>query len=321
MNTPHPSHARSAMYEIPKYALLAFITSVPFDVISIPQQYATDRQEDFFAFVDAITESLNTVLREKASKKTSPKKALSTWAIREDPSTPTPTYVTPPFSNVAGTSAQGSSDLEAQPKNPNIVRSSNTSTTTIPNLPSWNVSQGQDEDSLVTNVLSIQDLFGQGTLSLTDRHTILQQKTLAGSPLYRNHGLAQDEEPVRHPSVTHEDPRPDITGYEPKSISSQRKRQLRPFMEEMRKTIECNPFMTVDLGKFPNLRFPRIYITGRVEPYEDDVGHQPVAFKELYDFDCWALVDTAADASVICSEYLGCKLALDQRCLAYFSLR
>ena len=94
MNIPQIRNVPSAMYEIPKEALLAFITSVPFDVILIPQEYATDRQEDFSAFIDAITQSLNSVLREKASKKTSPKKVLSSWTIREDPLTPTHTYTT-----------------------------------------------------------------------------------------------------------------------------------------------------------------------------------------------------------------------------------
>ena len=149
---------------------------------------------------------------------------------------------------------------------------------------------------------------------------ILQQKTLAGNPLYQNGGLIQAEELARRPSVTTEDPRPDITGYEPKSISNERKQQMRPFMEEMQKTIDWNPFMAVDLGRVPNLGLPRIYITGRVEPYEDDLGRQPVGFKEV-DFDCWAILDTAADASIISSEYLGVNLARDQRCLAYFNVR
>jgi hypothetical protein len=92
-------------------------------------------------------------------------------------------------------------------------------------------------------------------------------------------------------------------------------------MEEMRKTIDWNPFMTVDLGRVPNLGLPRMYIAGHVEPYEDELGRQPVPFKEFYDFNCWALVDTAADASLVRSEFLGVKLAHDQRCIAYFSVR
>jgi hypothetical protein len=118
------------------------------------------------------------------------------------------------------------------------------------------VSEEHDEDILATNVTSIQDLSAQSTLSLTARHTILQQKPFAGSPLYQNRSLAQAEELARRPSTTHEDPRPDITGYEPKSISDERKRQMRPFMEETRKTIDWNPFMTADFSRVPNLSLP-----------------------------------------------------------------
>jgi hypothetical protein len=209
-----------AIYEIPKSALLAFITSVPFDAISIPQQYTTDRPEDFVGFIDAITLSLNKVLHESAPTMTSPKKVLSSWTVHEDPSSP-PTYTTP------------TSSLS------NILRPSNRPPTTTPKARSWNVSAEHDEDSCT------QDLFGQHSLSSNERRNILQQKSLAGTPLYRSRSLTQAEERAKHPSITHKDRRPDITGYEPSSMSCERKLQMRPFMEKMKETIEWNPFVSV----------------------------------------------------------------------------
>lgn len=247
-STEQPGNVNPGMYEIPKSALLAFITSVPFDVISIPQQYTTDRPEDFVGFIDAITLSLNKVLHESAPTKTSPKKVLSSWTVHEDPSSPTPTYTTP------------TSSLS------NILRPSNRPPTTTPKARSWNVSAEHDEDSIMTHAGCTQDLSGQRSLSSNERRNILQQKSLAGTPLYRSRSLTQAKERARHPSITHEDRRPDITGYEPSSMSCERKLQMRPFMEKMKETIEWNPFVSVNLGMLPNLGLPQIFVTGRVEP-------------------------------------------------------
>ena len=274
METPLAHHISSAMYEIPKQVLIAFIMSVPFDFILIPQQYATDRPEDFFPFVDAVTHSLNKVLREKAPTKTSPKRTLLSSTIREDPLTPTPTFVTPRLSTIAHrTFRRDSADAQV-----NIIRPSRTPRTATPPLPPWNLSE--DDNFLATNVTPIQDLPAPPTLSPTARRTILKQMTLAGSCLHQNRGLTQAKEYGKL-STDREPPRADITGYEPKRMSDERKRQMRPFMEEARKDLGKNPFMTVNLGQFPSLYVPQIHITGCLEPYEDDLGHKPVEFKEF----------------------------------------
>jgi hypothetical protein len=105
-NPPQPGKVKQAMYEMPKSVFLAFITSVPFDAISIPKQYTSDRQKDYVAFVDAITSRLNKILHESAPTKTSPKKVLAAWTIRENPSTPTPIYTTPAISSIPISSNQ-----------------------------------------------------------------------------------------------------------------------------------------------------------------------------------------------------------------------
>jgi hypothetical protein len=80
------------MFTITKRMLLTIIKRFPFENLVIPSRFATDREQDVPAFIEALTNALRMALLESAPGHVSPRKLVEPASyLAYEPSTPTPT--------------------------------------------------------------------------------------------------------------------------------------------------------------------------------------------------------------------------------------
>ena len=103
-------------------------------------------------------------------------------------------------------------------------------------------------------------------------------------------------------------------------ISQARKEALKSSMDEVRETVDRNPYTLAVLHEQENLPFAKVEASFEFE--ETIIEQHGNRFRaKPYHTRAWALVDTGADICIICSDLFDIELETHERHPGYFTIQ